>query len=305
LINPFVIDIEDKTPLSLEDYRDIQDKLRQKSLKETLDSLYPKKSPFTWPWKHAFLKDRADFQGRIERGIHQTLIDTSKEQLPKQELIRIHEGGDYCIVSYSSFDGIYPDLIEQIPKALEATAFQGYFLKIVGAFPNPTGKEARYAGVPYAFKLFAMQEAAKLGFSKVLWIDAALLPLRDLTPLFLWIEETGCLLQYQKNGKRYLLPKTRDLLLQETGIDMYNTKSLRARVIGLDFEQHKTQELLADYIHLVDLGTPFCSCFPEEFVLGALLAKTPFVWPQHLFQELVAHEGKKHSQHAFFLLRQH
>ncbi|MBM3198104.1 MAG: hypothetical protein FJZ58_02460 [Chlamydiae bacterium] len=311
--NPFLIDYPEKEFLQEEDYRLIQEKLHSLSIAPTLDDLYPKSLPFTWPWQKKPLREKSDFQGRAERGIRQVLIESSSGKTPKKELIKINQGSDYCIVSYSSLNGVYPELLQKIPKALEQTGFQGYFLSLLGAFPNPTGKEIRYAGVPYCFKLFAMLEAKKLGFHKVLWIDAALLPLRDPTPLFHCIEDTGSLLQRVRNGKRYLLPVTRDIILERTGTDMYQEKSLRARVIGFDLSIKKVQTLLQEYEELVALGTPFLSCFPEEFVLGALLAKNPDFWPAQPFPHLVFNEHKCHGKSiesiqelgAFFLIQQH
>lgn len=304
LTNPFLI----KAP-SEEDFSKIQDEARTLDLNPLLDSLYPP-TPF---WRKNPLQKKSDFSGRIHRALRQTLIDVANNKLPIKKLIPINGGGDNCIVSFASFDGVYPRFLEAIPTALETVGFKGNFLMLIGGYPNPTGKELQYLGVPYAFKIFAMLEAQKLGFNKVLWIDASFSPLKDPTPLFDWIEKEGSFFHVKKNNSRYLLPATKEVLLAKTGVDMYTTPCIRARIIGLDFSRAYAKKLVEDYYELVELGTPFLSCFPEEFVLGALLAKSPKEWKAQPFTHLVKNARKLHGKDLewaqkegfFFLLHQH
>ncbi len=313
LANPFLINIPAKEHLEEADFIEIQAKLRSLNTQLLIDNLYPKELPFTWFWQKPSLQKKSDFVGRISRGARQTLIDISLDKKPLKELIKINEGGDSCIVSFASYDGIYPSLLDAMPKALKKTGFNGHFLLLKGGFPNPTGNEIQYSAVPYSFKIFALLEAKKLGFHKVLWLDTALVPLKDPKPLFDWIEKTGCFFHPRKNAKRYLLPQTQALLLKKTGVDMYETPCIRARIIGLDLSTQKVQSLIRDYYHMVELGTPFLSCFPEEFVLGALLGKSKENWPFQPFTNLVKNARKLHGkdiewaqkEEFFFLLEQH
>ena len=321
LCNPFLIDVPPKEELTVSDYLEVQHKLQQLDITQALDDIYPKLS---W-WDQMIasvkrvlgqkpnLRHRQDFQGRLSRGIQQIFINPEKNQLPNITLHQINEGGEYCLVSYCSYNGIYPSLLEKIPSALQQTGFHGHLLLFEGAFPNPTGQEIRFCAVPYCFKIFALMEAHQRGFQKVLWIDSALIPLNDPTPLFHWIEEKGSLLHFRKNGHRYLLPVTRQILFKETGVDLYRSQSLRARVIGLNFQYPATKNLIQEYQRLVEMGTPFMGCFPEEFVLGALLQKHPQAWPCHPFTKIVLKEGKLHGKSQdqaqkegyFFLLQHH
>ncbi|MES2199746.1 MAG: hypothetical protein V4489_06225 [Chlamydiota bacterium] len=309
--NPFLIDTPPKEKLENADFIEIQNKLRALDTQVLLDSLYPTDTAFTWFWQKPTLQKKSDFAGRISQGARQTLIDLSNNKKPIKNLIKINDGGDCCIVSFASYDGIYPRLLESMPEALTKTGFNGHFLLLMGGFPNPTGNEMQYCAVPYSFKIFALLEAKKLGFHKVLWLDTALLPLKNPKPLFDWIEKTGCFFHPRKNAKRYLLPQTRDTLLKETGVDMYTTTCIRARIIGLNLKTQKVQSLIQDYYHMVELGTPFLSCFPEEFVLGALLGKSKENWPFQPFNWLVMNERKvglaniSEQEDFFFLLRQH
>jgi hypothetical protein len=49
----------------------------------------------------------------------------------------------------------------------------------------------RHQDVPYAFKAFAMRDAAMLGADLLLWCDASALPIRSLEPLWERIERDG------------------------------------------------------------------------------------------------------------------
>jgi hypothetical protein len=42
---------------------------------------------------------------------------------------------------------------------------------------------------PYAFKMFAIQEAIRLGYDSIIWIDASIFAIKDVTPIFEYIEK--------------------------------------------------------------------------------------------------------------------
>ncbi len=314
LSNPFQIDFEPKEELTNSEWCDLQKKLRAIDIAPLLDKIYPEsqKNVKTW-FKKPVLKEQGDFLGRMSRGIKQTLINESQEKTPVKQLMKINQGGDCCIVSFASYDGVYASQLASNIKELEKTGWNGHFLYMTGGFPNPTGKELCYAGVPYCFKIFALLEVKKLGFQKALWIDSAMQPMQNPKAIFDHIAKTGSFFQLRKNAKRYLLPCTQEVILKETGIDMYETKSVRARIIGLDFRTLQVSELIEEYYRLVKLGTPFMSCFPEEHVLGALIAKHPDKFPPIIIENLVKTERKLHGKSTkwveenkyFFLLKDH
>jgi hypothetical protein len=314
LANPFQIEFEKKEELTNSDWTEVQDKLKKLAIAPLLDDLYPTSQKNIRRWfRKPVLQEQTDFLGRMTRGARQVLIKEEEGKVPLKQLIRINQGGDCCIVSFASYNGVYEKQLRSIVGELEKTGWNGNFLLMTGGFPNPTGEEVRYAGVPYCFKIFAMLEAKKIGFQKALWIDAAMQPIQNPKPIFEHIEKHGSFFQLRKNSKRYLLPYTHEILLKETGIDMYKTKSVRARVIGLDFGAPQVADLISEYYRLVKLGTPFMSCFPEEHVLGALVAKHPEQFPLMQEEKLVKNEKKLHGKSTkwaeenqyFFLLRKH
>lgn len=302
--NPFLIDFPIKEELTHEDYLSVQNKLRQINIAPLLKELYGENSD---------LIPLEEFNRRCTRGITQTLIDAEKQHFPVKKLEKIGNGGDLCIVNCCPYNGDYPNLIQAIPKTLQDIGFNGYFYYRIGGFPNPTGKEIRYAGVPYCFKIFMMLEAQKLGFNKVLWIDTSMLPIKDPTPLFAIIEEKGTVLStcYFPEHSR-IFPKTQALLKDLTGIDMYsgNVRHFATQLFGLKMDAPKTKKLIDDYYRFVEMGTPFLSSFPEEFVFASLMEREGGEWPSNFIFTYLRYEGDTTLETAknegcYFYLRKH
>jgi hypothetical protein len=268
--NPFILSFPEKEQLTNDDYLNIQQQLRNISLDHLLKELYPVNKGFS---------TYNDFEKRCKQGLNLVLLDPVEGLYPTSSYEKIGNGGDHCIVSYSSFNTKYPEYIQTIGNALKATGFNGYFFYRIGGFPNPSGKEIKYAGVPYAFKMFMLLEAYKKGFHKVLWIDSACIPLKNPETLFNRIEKTGsCLMGWKVADYdwRYIFPRTRQLLKEFTGIDVAESIHISTGIFGFNMEDPKVQLFFQSYLKLLEMGTPFLSCFPEEFVFAALLGKDEF-----------------------------
>lgn len=308
LANPFLIDFPEKSDLTNEDYLTIQGKLRSINIEPLLKELYADTSGLT---------SFEDLQNRCTRGIRQVLIDPENGFFPIKKLVQIGKGGNKCIVACCPFNGPYPKLIESIPKTLEAEGFNGYFYYRIGGFPNPTGHEIKYAGIPYAFKIFMMLEAEKLGFNHVLWMDSSILVLKDPSPLFDKIEKEGCFLLDFVNhayNQRYIFPKTRLLLKNETGTDVVECRHISTQIFGLKMDAEKTKRFLSSYRKLLELGTPFLSCFPEEFVFASIFQQSEADWPSQYVHQILQYAQTNDVQTEiqtmkamglYFLLRRH
>lgn len=271
--NPFRINFPEKIDLTNEDYVEVQSQLRSIKIEPLLRSLYVEgclKPGFT---------GFDDFYGRCHKCIQQNLIDVEKGLYPTKELVKIGNGGDRCIVSCGPLSGKYPQYIKSLIQGLKDVGFNGHLFYMIGGWPNPTGKEIRYAAVPYSFKIFTMGEAYKLGFSNVLWIDAACYPLRNIEILFKRIERNGALLNWYytyPDAFGYIFPQTRELLQKLTGTDVLNAKYINTIVFGLNMNTKEAQELVTTYYRFAEMGTPFLSCFPEEWVLTAIIGQKKF-----------------------------
>lgn len=79
-------------------------------------------------------------------------------------------------------------LIESLKDKTDATLFMFRSEEEVGA---PLHSEN-----PYAFKIYAIEKVLRAGFEQILWLDASMYILKDLTPLFEHIEREGYFFQY-------------------------------------------------------------------------------------------------------------
>jgi hypothetical protein len=270
-VNPFTINFQPKKYVSIEDYIFIQNELKNIDLTSIINKVSESNSS-------GRSVSRDGLRGRITKQLG-NIINIEKNIYPEKKLVKIGSGGDNCVVTYATISGMYPDYVRAILPALERVNFNGYLLYYIGGWPNPTGEEILYCGVPYSFKIFSMVEAYCLGFNKVLWIDSALEPARDLQPLFDYITQHGALIyHYAADPARdEILPRgTRAELFQLTGTDPLQARYVRGGILGLDMETELAKNFVKVNYDYIRRGTPFLSLAPEEFVWSAILGTPPY-----------------------------
>jgi hypothetical protein len=280
-VNPFLIDIPDKEEYNEEDYINIQKQIDNKNIDHLVDFFYFDKK--NW-WYNI-----SDFKSRISKGIRQNLTNFDNNILPIKKLYKIGNGGNNrnCIVSFASFSNKTKDnqdttrfnASQNIHKSLEETGFNGYFYLFNGGFPNPTGTEMKYIGVPYCFKIFMMLEAYKKGFDKVIWLDSGCYALNNPEPLFNVLYKDDALIKTIDSNNDYdamVLENTMYLLNRITKTDLHNAKYFESIVFGLNLESKQIKNLIKEYYEMVKLGYPFFSIFPEEIVLASLFNKNKY-----------------------------
>ncbi|HEY5259878.1 MAG TPA: hypothetical protein VIJ46_04450 [Rhabdochlamydiaceae bacterium] len=96
-----------------------------------------------------------------------------------------------CVLVYSSFNERYPQGLERLVDLIKHSDFKGHVLYRVGGWPDVEGGSLTLAHLPYAFKVCYFKEAERLGFKRVFWLDAAIVPLVSLNDIFQTIEEQG------------------------------------------------------------------------------------------------------------------
>jgi len=300
--NPFKIDFPVKKEMSNEDYALAQSKLMQIDIDPLLNRLYPV------DWRHSdYYRLKAPieiFRGRLYRSLNQVMIHSAADKFPQKGLLEINEGKDQCIVLFCSHDKKYPNMLKELLKNLEEIGYDGFIWYRIGGYPNPTGEEIQYAGVPYAFKLFMMEEAFNLGFRHVLWLDTAMVPIRNPNLLFDLIRQEGVLIKEIGPQNDYILPSTHQEIEKLTGVDVLNCKHVRMSVFGLDKEAPFAPLFLKTYREMVYRGTPFFSHLPEEFVITALKQ----VFFPNLPNEKVLLQGPEYftaKQQGYFFVNRH
>ena len=292
LENPFLIEVgDDQREYGADDYAEVQRKLRELNLDAFLESLYP---------RHGISVSPAQMLMRCKKGVTQTLV--AGDAAPKKELFKIGSGGDgaSCFVNCTQATGDRSEYAKDIRTSLEEVGFNGHLLLLNGGFPNPTGREMKYAGVPYVFKIFMMLEAKNAGFKKVIWIDAACRAINNPEALFATLDETDLVCRmfepntFQPNTcENVVLPKTIDLLSALVGRDIRNDVHINSIVFGLNLESPVADKFVGEYYEMARLGLPFLSAFPEEIVFASILNKPDFAHlldRRHGMMHLYVHE---------------
>ena len=298
IINPFEIDISNQTYYDNNELIAIQKKIeeKQETIINLIKDLYPRQES-SYNTSLDLLTDRCT------RGVRQKLIDLENDIYPSKVLYKIGNGGDKksCFVCCTPLSNNRDEKSRNIHQSLEKVGFNGYFYLFNGGFPNPTGVEMRYAGVPYCFKIFMMLEAKKLGFEKVIWLDSACYAVNNPQRLFNVLNEDDAIFRqfwpYTPGFPTYensVLKETIQTLNDITKGNLVTNINVCSIVFGLNFNSEKITKFVGEYYDMVKIGTPFLSYFPEEVVITAIFNKEEF---KHLFynrgesQMLFIHEN--------------
>jgi FkbM family methyltransferase len=303
-VNPYLINIPDQDNYNREDYIYIQEQLTSKkqNVAQILNTLYA-------PINNFYLLN--DFHFRCLRGLTQTFVDNSSNKLPLQQLFTIGDGGDNksCFVCCTPFSHDHEQgnsryiASQLIVKSLEEVGFNGYFYLFNGGFPNPTGTEMKYAGVPYCFKIFMMLEAKNKGFNKVIWLDSGCYAINNPSKLFDILEHQDTLIETKgiANYQSICFEKTRELLNEITKTELLNANYVQTIVFGLNLDSASIKNVIKEYYEMVKLGWPFLSIFPEEIVFTALFNKPEYkhlLYNQPESAKLQIHENRMNVRDA-------
>jgi len=309
--NPFLLPLEEKQEYSWEDYIEIQSLLEEKKtcLEALLQDLYPVQGMRT---------SAEEMHRRCMRGLTQHLVDPNNQETPIIQHFTVGTGGDCCFVCCTPLGNDRCQHSQTIIESLEKVGFNGHFLLLNGGFPNPSGIEMKYVGVPYSFKIFMMLEAEKRGFQKVIWIDAACYAVNHPQHLFDHLTNHDAVFRwfppniFQTNTcDNIVYPIIVDQFNQCFERDIRNDKNVNSIVFGLNFASDKIQEWIKKYYQMVEKGWPFLSSFPEEIVFTALFNSPEYEyvfsplesWHKQLYINEHYLSAETASQHGYYFLQ--
>ena len=145
----------------------------------------------------------------------------------------------------------YVPLQDRLAKSLKAVGWTGGLLTWTNELPpgSPLHELA-----PYGFKLYAISEALRKGYTSVLWLDAPCLAAKPLAPVFEKIERDGhCFV----SGDERLGNWASDDCLAAFGIPRDAAMSLpllNGAFIGLDLEHSRTREWYRRIVQQCEAG---------------------------------------------------
>lgn len=299
MINPFLLDIPDKLHYTNDDLVEIQKKIENKK-GEVVDIIKQK-----YPYNDENYKFPLELVvDRCSKGVCQKLIDVDAGIYPSKILYKIGDGGDkkncfICCTTNLTNDRALR--ASQIQQSLEKVGFNGYFYLFNGGFPTPRGNEMKYVAVPYCFKIFMMLEAEKLGFEKIIWIDAGCYAVNNPERLFNILNEDDAIFRqfwpYTPGIPTYensVFKETIDIINNITRGNLVNSINVCSVVFGLNMKSEKIQSFINEYYEMVKLGTPFLSYFPEEVVISSIFNKDEYkylFYNRHESLKLFIHEN--------------
>ncbi len=217
---------------------------------------------------------------RMDRIRNFCLITT--ETQPTVEIIPIN--GDFsnkknCIVTYVSINDHYIRRQKELIQRLRLVGFDGHVIQRIGGWPATEMGTLKFFDVPYAFKICALLEAKNLGYQNCLWLDAYMVPLTDMRPLFDHIAEQGVFLYYDPNWpmEGYIQP----FAIESFGkslTDFLQGPAVSAFAVGVNFSHERGIQLFDSWYNMMAtqrLG--FLSFVPEQAALCVLVDRLGLV----------------------------
>ncbi len=275
-VSPFYLEYPSKKEPTIQDFETIDQMLDSCLIENRLTEIYNhEKNLCGINQDHFFNLFYHSVLERIGIARRMRLTDPLKLEQPTKQLIKINRGGKNLVVSCVGLGKRRPKgLIARLQTSLEKTGFDGYLYYRIGGYPTPRGLELNLSATPYAFKIFLMEEAKQLGFKTILWVDARLVALKNITPLFSIIQDTGGLFNLTHTmEKNNIFLQAQKAILNLTKTVYENNRALATPVFGLNMDLKEVENLIDGFYAASYLGTPFFSCYPEEIVLSALIEK--------------------------------
>ena len=207
---------------------------------------------------------------------------------------------DKCIVCYLSFSPLdinWPRGIKLMIQALKVANYDGHFMYRIGGWPSLQKNRLKLADVPYAFKPFFLEEARDLGYEKILWIDACIMPLTNLDLIFQWLEQQG--FGYFSYGCQmpavYMNP--RKYVMSAMGFHPTRPyRDISSRVVGINTKHARGNTMLDAWLAAAELKIPFCEPNGDQLSFATIVNEMHFLnceFPATWFQET---SGKKISK---------
>lgn len=210
-------------------------------------------------------------------------LDVKAAEVPSLQLEVLNttsEDKRFCIITYSSWNKPYRDFPERLKQSLYHTSYQGHFLYQIGGWPYVKEGGLCCFDVPYAFKVCMFQEARKLGYQYVLWLDVAVIPLVNLENIFKELQHNQAIFLVDRMPFREqrFFQYTSDIdslakVLHSTRKKLTSCKHLNGKLIGLDLSCPENLNFLDEWYALAQSKLSFYSPVPEELPLSYLVQK--------------------------------
>jgi hypothetical protein len=158
-----------------------------------------------------------------------------------------------CIVNYATSNAWYPDAQKRLHKTIK---FYSPEIDVL-LFNEITLKSPEHSKVPYAFKLYAIEEARSIGYEKVIWVDSSFWLIKSTSTIFDLVEAHSVLLQ---NSGYPVAQWSSDASLKHLGVereDMWDVCMFSGGFQGYDFREERTNIFFNSFLREAEKGTAF------------------------------------------------
>lgn len=128
-----------------------------------------------------------------------------------------------AIITVATRAGNYINNLARLSESLRNN-FDGDILGFIG---EASVGSPLHEDVPYGFKVYAFQKAKEAGYESVLWVDTSCFAIKNVSPVFEQIEETGFIFQ---DAGHFLGTWASDKQLKYFGLT--RDKAMDMRMIG-------------------------------------------------------------------------
>lgn len=194
-----------------------------------------------------------------------------------------------CIVTYITFNEAYRESLNNLIDQLSKIGFNGHLIYRIGGWPYTEGNSLDLFDVPYAFKIFSLLEAKRLGYKNCLWLDACFYPIQRLDPIFEHIDKYGVFF-HGRVGARYdstgHIQEFATLALGNISLSEFlKLNAVTTTAIGLDVTSDRGKEILDKWLDMAKNKLGFLSFIPEMapwYILVPHLDLLPYADTKHI-----------------------
>jgi len=170
-----------------------------------------------------------------------------------------------CIVSVCDKNsGVYAKSLDRLEESLDRHAKGIDRLIWRGSLPpgSPT-----HQAVPYGFKAYALMEAKRQGYDLVIWADANTWLIRDIDPVFDYIEKHGYMF-LANYGEAGIIGKwSSDACIAafgKTREEAFEMKEIMACCFGLDLRKENCNKFLQKYYDCASDGVTYLGAWHND-----------------------------------------
>ncbi len=160
---------------------------------------------------------------------------------------------------------------------LKKVFFDGDYVYQVGGYPNIAEGDLVLHETPYAFKISMIRRLQRLGYSKILWLDAIINIKRNLDPFWERLNSNPIFVPPSIWRFRLYCPNH---VKEATELSCQGARKVthfESGILGLNLADPSIQDLMIQWYDLALLKYPFFSYFPEQMPLSILIYKNNIV----------------------------